>query len=84
MQESSRGATPSSRREAHNEYCRERRKRQAESDHPADRARREMRLAKNRERMRVKIAAETPQQRERETGGRSAKLPRSQARQNRR
>ncbi|KAH7976821.1 hypothetical protein HPB52_020011 [Rhipicephalus sanguineus] len=57
-------ATPSSRREAHNEYCRERRKLQAQSDHPADRARRDMRLAKNRERMRVKIAAETPQERE--------------------
>ncbi|XP_075557633.1 uncharacterized protein LOC142589871 [Dermacentor variabilis] len=58
------GGAGLSSREARNAYHRERRKRQAESDHPADRARREIELAKQRERKRVKLTAETPQERE--------------------
>ncbi|XP_037527481.1 uncharacterized protein LOC119404865 [Rhipicephalus sanguineus] len=64
MEEGERRAIPSSHYKARNEYCRRRRKQQAESDHPADRARREIRLAKQRERTRMKRAAETPQERE--------------------
>ncbi|XP_065310240.1 uncharacterized protein [Dermacentor albipictus] len=58
------GGAGQSSREARNAYHRERRKRQAESDHPADRARRKIELAKQRERKRVKLTAETPQERE--------------------